>query len=84
MTPHDTSAPLADGPDGHRWRMLLTIAAVTCAVLGLVSLLAILGTAWLQGTVWPGFVAAAMIFLPLGFLLMCALVVGAALSRRRS
>jgi hypothetical protein len=64
--------------------MLLTAAAASCALLGLASLLAVLGTAWVQGAVWPGFVAGAMIFLPLGFLLMCALVVGAALTRRRS
>jgi hypothetical protein len=64
--------------------MVLTIAAVACAALGLVSLLAVLGTAWLQGTVWPGFVAGAMVFLPLGFLLMCALVLAAVFTRSRS
>jgi hypothetical protein len=64
--------------------MVLTATAAACALLGLASLLAVLGTAWLQGSVWPGFVAGAMIFLPLGFLLMCTLVLGAAITRRRS
>ena len=84
MTPHDTSVPAPAPAAPPRWRTVLTIAAVACAALGLASLVAVLGTAWLQAAVWPGFVAGTIIFLPLGFLLMCALVLSGVITRRRS
>lgn len=86
MTPSHSSVPSAAAPrQGPRsWRTVLTIAAVACAALGLASLVAVLLSAWLQGAVWPGFVAASYVFLPLGFLLMCSLVIGAVINRRRS
>ncbi|RJT77356.1 hypothetical protein D6T63_15180 [Arthrobacter cheniae] len=58
--------------------------AVVFAAIGLVSLAAILATAFLQGTVWPGFVLASYFCLPIAFLLMAALVVWSVLARRRS
>ncbi len=68
----------------QRGRTALMLAAVSSAALGLASLIAVLVGAWLQGSAWPGFVYAAFILLPLGFLLMTALVLGAVITRRRS
>ncbi|MEG9246977.1 hypothetical protein V6S67_02675 [Arthrobacter sp. Soc17.1.1.1] len=74
-----------DTQDGRsRGRSVVLILAVAFAAVGLVSLAAILATAFLQGTVWPGFVLATYFCLPIAFLLMAALVVWSAVSRRRS
>ncbi|OUM41228.1 hypothetical protein [Arthrobacter sedimenti] len=62
----------------------LMVLAVVFAAIGLVSLAAILLTAFLQGPVWPGFVLATYFCLPIAFLLMGAAVVSSAISRRRS
>jgi hypothetical protein len=67
-----------------RLRRALMVLAVVFAVIGLVSLAAILLTAFLQGSVWPGFVLATYFCLPIAFLLMGAVVVSSAVSRRRS
>ncbi len=75
-------APSTAAP--QRGRTALMVAAVACAVLGLASLIAVLMGAWLQGSAWPGFVYAAFLLLPLGFVLMVALVLGAVITRRRS
>jgi hypothetical protein len=67
-----------------RARLTLPVLAVVFAGIGLLSLAAILLTALLQGTVWPGFVLAAYFCLPIAFLLMVSVVVRSVLSRRRS
>jgi hypothetical protein len=67
-----------------RGRSVVLILAVAFAAVGLVSLAAILATAFFQGTVWPGLVLATYFCLPIAFLLMAALVVWSAVSRRRS
>lgn len=89
--PHPTSRPSGDTavPDGgpgrsSRGRFLVMVLAVAFAVVGLVSLAAILATAFLQGTVWPGFVLASYFCLPIAFLLMVSLLIGSAIARRRS
>ncbi|MBJ2122257.1 hypothetical protein I6N91_14840 [Arthrobacter sp. MSA 4-2] len=74
--------PSAAAP--QRGRSALMLAAVSCTALGLASLIAVLVGAWLQGSAWPGFVYAAFLLLPLAFLLMVALVIGAVITRRRS
>ncbi|MCU1631486.1 MAG: hypothetical protein JWM61_138 [Micrococcaceae bacterium] len=81
--PRDPLAPDLTEPAG-RGRLVLTVLAVVFAAIGLVSLAAILATAFLQGTVWPGFVLASYFCLPIAFLLMAALVVWSVLARRRS
>ncbi|MHA7210346.1 hypothetical protein [Arthrobacter sp. MDT1-65] len=74
-----------EAPDGtSRGRSVVLVLAVVFAALGLLSLAAILATAFLQGTVWPGFVLATYFCLPIAFLLMAFLVVWSAVSRRRS
>ncbi|WDF33841.1 hypothetical protein PTW37_02650 [Arthrobacter agilis] len=76
--PHDT----AERPG--RGRSIVMILAVAFAVVGLLSLAAILATAFVQGTVWPGFVLASYFCLPIAFLLMVALVVWSVVGRRRT
>lgn len=73
--------PVGSAPHGPP---VLMILAVSLAVIGLVALAAILVSALLGWTVWPGFVLASYFCLPVAFLLMAALVVRAALRRRRS
>lgn len=65
-------------------RSAILVLAVAFAAVGLLSLVAILLTAFLQGTVWPGFVLATYVCLPLAFLLMVSAVIRAVVSRRRS
>ncbi len=65
-------------------RSVVLILAVAFAAVGLISLAAILATAFLQGSVWPGFVLATYFCLPIAFVLMASLVVWSAVSRRRS
>lgn len=65
-------------------RSAVMVLAVAFAAIGLLSLAAILATAFLQGTVWPGFVLATYFCLPIAFLLMSSLVIWSAVSRRRS
>ncbi len=64
--------------------LVLMVLAVGFAVIGLVSLTAILVSAFFQWTVWPGFVLASYFCLPLAFLLMVVLVLRAAIGRRRT
>lgn len=76
-------------PDGGTGRpsgvwLLVMVLAVVLAGVGLVSLAAILATAFLQGTVWPGFVLASYFCLPIAFLLMVSLLIRSAASRRKS
>ncbi|MHA7181505.1 hypothetical protein ACX80J_15480 [Arthrobacter sp. MDB2-24] len=86
--PRPSSEHLQQGTGGSgrssRLRRALMVLAVVFAVIGLVSLAAILLTAFLQGSVWPGFVLATYFCLPIAFLLMGAVVVSSAISRRRS
>ena len=63
---------------------VLLIAAVALAAAGLLSLAAVLVSAWLGVQPWQGFMAAAYLCLPLGFLLMIASVVIGVISRGRS
>jgi hypothetical protein len=65
-------------------RSAVMVLAVAFAAIGLLSLAAILATAFFQGTVWPGFVLATYFCLPIAFLLMSSLVIWSAVSRRRS
>ena len=81
--PAERDGEVPGGPAG-RGRLVLSVAAVACAVIGLIALAAILLTAFLGGTVWPGFVLASYFCLPIAFLLMATLVVLSALARRRS
>lgn len=82
--PADTSpaADRAESPSGVR--LTIMVLAVVFAVAGLASLVAILATAFLQGTIWPGFVLATYFCLPIAFILMMSLVILSVRSRRRS
>jgi len=60
------------------------IAAVVLAAIGLLSLAAVLVTAFLQGTVWPGFVAGAYVCLPVAFVLMMLMVISGIRARKRA
>ena len=96
MTPDEpASNPASDhpditaGPEGADGRLsggwfLVVVLAVVFAGVGLVSLGAILSTAFVQGTVWPGFVLASYFCLPIAFLLMVSLLIRSALTRRKS
>ncbi|GAA2177578.1 hypothetical protein GCM10009784_28810 [Arthrobacter parietis] len=87
MSQNPSSVPAANDDGGRntrRARLALLIAAVGFAVLGLLSLVAVLFSAWAGAEAWPGFVTAAYFFLPLGFLLMAASVVVSVLRRGRS
>ncbi|MDQ0733585.1 hypothetical protein [Arthrobacter agilis] len=88
-----TPAPSPDSPRNavddfpdrtSRGRSVILVLAVIFAAVGLLSLAAILATAFLQGTVWPGFVLATYFCLPIAFLLMASLLIWSAVSRRRS
>lgn len=81
---NDGAAPVNEAQGTRRSGRVLLIAAVTLAAVGLVSLVAVLVSAWLGSQPWPGFMAAAYFCLPLGFLLMLASVVGGVISRGRS
>lgn len=81
---NDDAAPVRGRGQAHRARLALLIAAVALAVLGLLSLVAVLLSAWIGAEPWPGFVTAAYFFLPLGFLLMIISVVVNVVSRGRS
>ncbi|MHA7239754.1 hypothetical protein [Arthrobacter sp. TMS1-12-1] len=82
--PGDPAVP--DGRTGmpSRGRSLTMVLAVTFAGIGLLSLAAILVTAFLQGTVWPGFVLASYFCLPIAFLLMVSLLIWSVVSRRNT
>lgn len=67
-----------------RGRTAIMVLAVTFAAIGLLSLVAILLSALLQGAVWPGFVLATYFCLPIAFLLMASLVLWSVVSRRNS
>lgn len=84
VPPKSQPAPAAGHRTGSRGpRLVLTVLAVSVALIGLLSLAAVLVTAFLQGEVWPGFVAGAYVCLPVAFLLMTALVLAGVRSRGR-
>lgn len=80
---NDGAAPIRDRGQNHRGRLVLLIAAVTLAGVGLLSLGAVLLSALIGAEPWPAFVAAAYFFLPLGFLLMLVSVIVSVIARRR-
>ncbi|WP_104168752.1 hypothetical protein [Arthrobacter sp. SX1312] len=82
--PGDAAVPGGAPGRSSRSRFLVMVLAVAFAGVGLVSLAAILMTAFLQGTVWPGFVLASYFCLPIAFLLMVSLLVRSVISRRNS
>lgn len=82
--PRGDAAPGGSAEDASRARFLVMALAVAFAVIGLLSLAAILATAFLGGTVWPGFVLATYFCLPIAFLLMTSLVIWSVVARRRS
>lgn len=82
--PLRNAAPGAGTEGSSRSRFLVMVLAVAFAAVGLLSLAAILATAFLGGTVWPGFVLATYFCLPIAFLLMISLVVWSAIARRSS
>lgn len=65
-------------------RLVLMVTAVALAAVGLLCLTAVLVTAFLQGDVWPGFMAGAYFCLPIAFVLMIALVISGVRARRRT
>ena len=81
---NDASGPTGDHAQAQRGRLVLLVAAVALAVIGLLSLMAVLLSAWIGTEPWPGFMAAAYFFLPLGFLLMIVSVVASVISRGRT
>ncbi|MUK02534.1 hypothetical protein GM708_11730 [Vibrio cholerae] len=85
-TPIDPApgSPARGAEDSSRGRLVVMVLAVAFAAAGLLSLAAILVTALLQGSVWPGFVLATYFCLPIAFLLMVTLVLWSVVSRRRS
>lgn len=90
MSQNSSSVPAANDDVGRdrgrttRARLVLLIAAVALAITGLLSLGAVLVSAWIGTEPWPGFVTAAYFCLPLGFLLMLATVVVSIVSRGRN
>lgn len=90
MSQNPTSHPLANdaGPGSdpapaRRARLVLPIAAVILAVVGLLSLAVVLLSALAGAEAWPGFMTAAYFCLPLGFLLMILSVIVSVVSRGR-
>lgn len=81
---NDGASPLREAKGTPRSGRILLIAAVTLAAVGLVSLVAVLVSAWMDMQPWPGFMAAAYFCLPLAFLLMLVSVVSSVISRGRS
>lgn len=81
---NDDAPPVRGLDQTRRARLVLLIAAVTLAGVGLLSLVAVLLAAWIGTEPWPGFVTAAYFFLPLGFLLMIVSVTVSVVSRGRS
>ncbi len=87
--PHRAADQPTDGaPSGvetsSRARLAVMVLAVGLAGVGLLSLAAILVTAFFQGTVWPGFLLTAYFCLPIAFLLMVSLVIRSVITRGRS
>ncbi|MBG6218555.1 fatty acid desaturase [Arthrobacter sp. CAN_A6] len=97
MIPNDSRGPAAPRPNGSPAdavpapategppvRLVLLVLAVVFAGTGLVALIVILGAAWLQAPLWPGWVLLAYACLPVGFLLMAVVVFAGVLARRGS
>jgi TRAP-type C4-dicarboxylate transport system permease small subunit len=80
---HDDAGLGSDPAQARRARLVLPIAAVILAVVGLLSLAVVLLSAWAGAEAWPGFMTAAYFCLPLGFLLMILSVVVGVVSRGR-
>ncbi|WP_299168371.1 hypothetical protein [uncultured Arthrobacter sp.] len=78
---NDDGGPLRDRKRDAR--LILLIAAVALAGFGLLSLVAVLLSAWAGADPWPGFMTAAYFFLPLGFLLMIVSLIVSVISRGR-
>ncbi|WP_026551698.1 hypothetical protein [Arthrobacter sp. H20] len=83
-SPHHLPDHSPHGPERNLPRLVLMIAAVVLAAIGLLSLAAVLVTAFLQGTVWPGFVAGAYVCLPVAFVLMMLMVISGIRARKRA
>lgn len=81
---NDGAGPVRNSGRTQRARLVLLIAAVVLAVIGLLSLVVVLVSAWVGADPWPGFMTAAYFCLPLGFLLMILNVVVSVISRGRS
>lgn len=81
---NDDAAPGRDRSRTTPARLVLLVAAVALAMIGLLSLGAVLVSAWVGADPWPGFVTAAYFCLPLGFLLMLVTVVVNIVSRGRN
>lgn len=80
----DDGAPRLTRERPQRARLILLIAAVVLAAVGLLALGAVLVSAWQGIDPWPGFVTAAYFFLPLGFFFMILNVVVSILLRGRN
>ena len=80
---NDDAGPDSDPALARRARLVLPIAAIILAVVGLLSLAVVLLSAWAGAEAWPGFMTAAYFCLPLGFLLMILSVVVSVVSRGR-
>lgn len=83
-TPEAPASPSTASEPSSRARFAVMVLAVALAAAGILALAAILLTEFLQGDVWPGFVVASYVCLPVAFLLMVSLVVWSFISRRRS
>lgn len=80
---NDDGSPLSARDRKRDARLILLIAAVVLAGVGLLSLVAVLLSAWAGAEPWPGFMTAAYFFLPLGFLLMIVSLVASVIFRGR-
>ncbi|GAA1133990.1 hypothetical protein GCM10009582_34520 [Arthrobacter flavus] len=83
-SPHPLPDHGSNTPERNLPRLILMVTAVALAIIGLLSLTAVLITAFLQGTVWPGFVAGAYVCLPVAFVLMILMVISGIRARRRA
>ncbi|MBP3037805.1 hypothetical protein J2M53_16315 [Arthrobacter sp. zg-ZUI100] len=82
-TPPQGRTPNRTSPSGSPLRRSVTGAAALLAVLGLLSLGAVLLSALRGESVWPGFAAGAIYLLPVAFVLMAGLVIDGIRRRRR-
>ena len=83
-SPHPLPDPGSRTPGRNLPRLVLMMTAVALAGVGLLCLAAVLITAFLQGTVWPGFVAGAYVCLPAAFVLMILMVISGIRARKRA
>ncbi|MHA7275403.1 hypothetical protein [Arthrobacter sp. HLT1-21] len=83
-SPHPLPDHGSRAPGRNLPRLALMVTAVVLAAVGLLCLAAVLVTAFLEGTVWPGFVAGAYVCLPVAFILMMLLVISGIWARKRA